>query len=323
MPHTAAKKAEFDTPRKLLLMPYAVVPLTMLIVLIDQLFLGGRFKSHFMVMPESLLLYSLFFNLPHVAASTVTFFDLEYLKHYSWRLYVPAFIIVITFILFPSITLTPVFALVVTLTTIIHVVGQQFGLSVMLGVPPRKIRYLWMWLAFTSNILFLYGYAAPPNIRPYMEIGAWIGMAAFLICSYFIYKATTTPLGKLYVTGIVISIVWAAALFLSYYLFLAILIPRVVHDITAFTFYISHDTNRNKGRVRNMIYETISFLKVPVYILCPLVAILLAFPISYFHFVKGQEWAYKIFIFLTFMHYYTETFIWKKGTPHREYIRMR
>ena len=49
------------------------------------------------------------------------------------------------------------------------------------------------------------------------------------------------------------------------YLFLAILGPRLVHDVTAFTFYIVHDMNRHGADPRNHLYRLASKLGLGVF----------------------------------------------------------
>ena len=80
--------------------------------------------------------------------------------------------------------------------------------------------------------------------------------------------------------------------------------------------------NRNKIRAKNVLYSLLRSLRIPVYILCPVMAILLVFPFSYSYYIQGRLWAGDIIVFISLMHFYTEGFVWKKDGLHREYVRL-
>jgi hypothetical protein len=91
-----------------------------------------------------------------------------------------------------------------------------------------------------------------------------------------------------------------------------IMVPRFVHDITAFYIYAVHDHNRNLQARHNYIYRSFSFLS-PL-ILCPALAIVLSAVLG------PNTWFVAPLIIITLLHYYTESFIWRGDTPHRRQI---
>jgi hypothetical protein len=120
------------------------------------------------------------------------------------------------------------------------------------------------------------------------------------------------------------------------YYFLAILIPRLVHDATAYVFYVTHDVNKHLGHPQNFIYRWAKKAKLNVFIVLPLIS----FALTYVLQVYGDQWVNVITQFLfgmeirkaislgligyfSLMHYYTEAFTWKHGSPYRQYIRFK
>lgn len=99
---------------------------------------------------------------------------------------------------------------------------------------------------------------------------------------------------------------------------LAILLPRAVHDSTAFIIYTNHDTNRNTPVPRHFIYRATAGL-LPIWLTCILIAILWGALVTY----SGQPWVIFLVIALTLIHYITEAITWKTGSLHRQYLKIR
>jgi hypothetical protein len=57
------------------------------------------------------------------------------------------------------------------------------------------------------------------------------------------------------------------------YRFLAILIPRVVHDVTGWMFYPTQDRNRNLEATRNALYRVLAPSHLPIAVTVPALAI--------------------------------------------------
>jgi hypothetical protein len=115
------------------------------------------------------------------------------------------------------------------------------------------------------------------------------------------------------------------------YAFLAILGPRLVHDITAFTFYITHDVNRHGSNSPNLVYRVAGKLGIGVFWIIPVLAVLLTYLLGrYDGYLNdlakkvGYDLAYgATFIvvgYLGLLHYYTEAFTWRRDSPYRRYF---
>ena len=100
----------------------------------------------------------------------------------------------------------------------------------------------------------------------------------------------------------------------------SVLIPRIVHDTTAFTFYINHDYNRNRVSTRNFIYRHTNKLCVPVPLACPLLALGVNGLLIGFTNMSVNPFFYAP---ITMIHYYTERLIWRRGTIHRKSVFIR
>jgi hypothetical protein len=104
--------------------------------------------------------------------------------------------------------------------------------------------------------------------------------------------------------------------------------PTIVHDITAYIIYSTHDKNRNMNTKHNFIYRLISLLPLPLtlknkvlspLILCPVISIFLTYPLTH----NNNHIASYIVILLSLLHFHFESFLWKKGNPHRRCISFK
>ena len=122
-------------------------------------------------------------------------------------------------------------------------------------------------------------------------------------------------------------------LYQQQYYFLAILVPRLVHDATAYTFYVTHDYNRHHAKPHNFMYRIGRLFHIPLLIVLPLSSFALAFALQAYgdDFISHlSDFFFGVSIhkvitlgllgYLALMHYYTEAFTWKNDSPYRRYI---
>ncbi len=324
---TTKNKGLYETPRALLLLPYAIVPLLMAVVLVDQLFLGGAVQAHAPTQTSTLVLLFIFLNMPHITASSITFLDAEYLRHYGARIAVPAALLALTLLAFPTLVNTGVYLMAYVFWNVLHLVGQSIGQCRLLGAGFEKTNFLWKVVAVLITVPLHFAvigfYFKDTALQHYVTMGILALLVPFLVFAYLAYKPVKTQIGRLFIGANVMTAVFSIILYFLHYPSFCILIGRIVHDVSAFIFYISHDMNRNKVSAKNMLYRFLSFSSIPVYILCPVLASVLIFPVSYLSYLKGQVWAMDILAFLSLMHFYTEGFAWKRDGLQRQYIRMR
>jgi hypothetical protein len=140
--------------------------------------------------------------------------------------------------------------------------------------------------------------------------------------------------GKLFLWGNCAMILLTAWFYWIDYFFLAILAPRVIHDLTAFYIYITHDKNRVSAANHSGLYHLSRKFGVHIVWLWPAMAVVLAYFLQYqldnsIQWAASRVWDIKtpimvalaVVTFFDLLHYYTESFTWGKASPYRNYIK--
>lgn len=302
--------------RTLLLSIYSAIPLGFLFIVIDQLFLDAQLRATLPSDPNSYLWFTFIFTLPHIFAGFFGYFDRDYVKNYGPMLLKGARIVALVSIVLPLISLSLTF-LVFAVYTMVHVFFQQSGIAKSLMKGANGYHQYWQFYAvWISALLYINVYASFGLIDDFIELFV-LGLA--LIYTYIglrASEASKTKIGSYYFWATHLTPIAGAAFLILGYPILTIAIPRIIHDLTAFTFYVSHDNNRFAETGKNYIYRVTSKLKIPVMIASPVLAITIAAPFQLMQ--ADYTFAFLMFIFL--YHYYTEGFVWKNGSLHRKYI---
>jgi len=185
---------------------------------------------------------------------------------------------------------------------------------------------------------FYLGIFLKNSLTPEQANGVWwcsvFFSGALLISSLYCVRYVDHSLGWRFLWANTLLVVVSFYLYGQQYYFLAILMPRLVHDITAYSFYVSHDVNRHANAGDTAFYRWLSQLHVPVAVVLPLLSFLLTFLLQAYgdqliSLISQTLFAtdvYKavtlgLFGYLALMHYYTEAFVWAAGSPLRRYIR--
>jgi hypothetical protein len=292
-----------------LLALYAIVPLALAAVAVDLLAAGGALRLVLPAHPDQLVFFTLAFNLPHVVASHLILADAEYLRHY-WRHLVGfglALAVVTAALSWSAPALLGALAL---LATLIHIIAQQTGLT---GAQLRVGGWTfdaWKWLTVAIGIAV------------YLLHPASLAIAAVLLLPWFLLAArlhlrSATAAGRRYLWANQALFTGMLALGALGYPLLALLMPRVVHDLTAFYVYGVHDHNRNRDGARNAFYRAAATLRVPTWIAGPLVAVTLGVVIE--RLLPRSASLASVYVLSAF-HYYFEAIVWRRGTPHREHV---
>ncbi len=283
---------------QLLLALYAFIPVSILVVIVDQLFLSGILKDQYLPNnPATLMWWAIIFNFPHIVSSLVTLADEEYISFYKKR-FAKALTIITVVVLsiniliplfFPkSLSTISTFLFLVFFSgyTMYHVLSQQFGIGMMLmKVRPTKSYEVWRGLATVASTL-MYGmvfvtWTDTPVLGAFtafdiMKMIAGLFSVLTVMQGIYITRNSQRDLGKWYVYSNLLMLMSSYGLLVMGYGFFVIAIPRFVHDITAFIIYSTHDQNRNRDKVRNYIYRALKFIPIPVLFLCPILAMVIA-----------------------------------------------
>lgn len=275
-------------------------------------------RDHFRLVPA-------FFDLPHIVASFISYADKEYLAHYRRKIsLIPIILIAVAALYAYSFLLLYI---VYAIYTMYHVIRQQTGITGMLVGKFSRLHSLWSWLAIASYayaFLLVYDNGADEYLSSFLkfEILTVIATVFLIVTLWYFWNIPKESKSGLYYFILTSLVVVSGYTFVLFgYPFLAILVVRFVHDVTAFVFYMIHDTNRNQGKNQlNIIYRLVNFLPLPMMLVTPVVAVAVAAGISYSFSLLGIT--SLIIIMLGFVHYYVESFMWKKDSLHRQYIKI-
>lgn len=323
-------------PFNLLLGYYLIVPLCFGVMLIDQVVLDGAWHQIIPHSPYAFFWYAIFFNLPHIVCSSVMLLNKEYISHYRLPLgLIVAGALLVTLggaALFKAFQVPPLEGYVVSIgvfaaVTLYHVFMQQLGINKLFARSGSLAFNVIAWsniLPGTAAYLLMFMYAMPAamNAYPALHQGAILaGVICLTLATPFYvvcWLKSQTKAGRMYlIANAALSLASLYAIYHEYWIF-ALVMPRIVHDLTAFTVYINHDHNRylEKREQSHPIYSPLYKFGVPAFVLTPLIAIAIALPITKGYVNVG--WA--AFYVLALIHYATESMVWKNGTPHRRYL---
>lgn len=322
-----------------LLALYALIPLCLLGIVIDILVLDGQAIQQYLPnKPEQWPFWTVIFGLPHIIASLLTMADREYLSFYRRTLLWPlVFFAVITSAghFGPQPISYNLLFILLAFYTIYHVLAQQLGLTLMMmGTAPDRLFRYWKWTSILAGFAIyinVYGQAHISNAA--FDVGAlrvdvyqlftWVAAlfcAAQVLFAWRLSARARHRIGVWYLWSNVALITSALLINHIGYTLFVILIPRVIHDLTAYSVYITHDRNRNRQGPVNVFYQLTGFSRLPPLLLLPILSIAIAFLLS-----SHQHYPVVSIAILTvsFLHYYFEGFIWRGPNPHRNYVNFK
>ncbi len=316
----------------------ATTPIAALVAIIDSAFLDGTVRQAMMMDPREIAYWTAVLTVPHIIASLVTFIDREYVAHYRRPLIKGAIIALLLGFGLPFSpmlvglppTFGPAFVLIaMAFYTMYHNLMQQYGISLMmLRQPPTRDFQFWRWLTIVPAGLAYTVLMASfiPIVQENWDLLVAIIGVALAVATLFgvrfvgtiLRNPAHTRIGLIYFLTNMAMLYVCFGLIVAGYGFLATLVPRIIHDLTAFWIYMVHDQNRNAQTVRNPVYLLPKKLGIPPVLLCMPLAIGISYVLMD---VLGNLYLVSLFVTaLNFMHYYMEGHMWKRGTPHRQHV---
>ncbi len=338
-PRPPSTEQKLKISARFLLGIYAVVPLCALALLLDRWVWHGEMVRMLPTSPERFFVFQLLFGTPHIIASSVILFsNTNYVQRY-WPRLVGLTVLILLFFGVGSLFIPyHVFLAFVGAVTVLHVIKQQVGIGKGMCRMTSRLYDVWGWtlIAFGSILYFaIYAWRRFSEDGKYWTNATLWGLAAVaLVLTVICHTRISSRIGKMYLWSNAVLILQSGAFYGLGYSFLAILGPRLVHDVTAFTFYITHDVNRHGGHPQNLLYKMASKLGLGVFWVCPAIAILLTWAIDRFAqpvadvllaptgFNLPYAASFLVVGYLGLLHYYTEAFTWKRGSEYREYVAM-
>lgn len=307
--------------RSWILAVYLIVPISLGVVLLDQLALGGSWQPYLTLSLLQLPIYLAVFDMPHVVASLLTYADREYITAYRKQL---LFKLPIVLAIFVGIAFWSYQVAVILFISYMmyHAVKQQTGIALVFTRAPGKLHNAWTYAGVVWGSLG-YMIALLPSYLTYQQLqlvtyAMLVAFVVFLILSAAMFFKSTNRFAFWYVAAVSASLVASFICLVLNYLFLTVFIMRFIHDVTAFMFYITHDHNRNLEAKNNFLFTFGHKLMAPSYLLGPLLAMFVGF---YLQTTIDEYFLGAILLMiLGTAHYYLEGVMWKREAPHRQYV---
>lgn len=306
---------------------YLIVPALALFVLIDSVATDLDFSRRISFDNELLLLIGLLLQTPHSIASILTFADPEYAVAYR-RILGRCLLVGVATIALILMVGDLIFMLCLMTYNVYHQNAQQTGIAAMVARNKTRLHNVWRWMAIAIQLV---GFLAilvrnSPNIhvlptaKPIMVTAAALFLVAFGAVTILVARQSKTRMGSLLIGAHAVMLYFYVLMFALNLPLLMILAPVVVHDLTAFAFYINHNTNRNRETLHNYFSRLRHIAPLPEYLLTPLVALLLGTSM----FLTGSQASlFAIFAILgNVMHIYLKGRMWRAGSPHRRYTHV-
>ncbi|MCR9204502.1 MAG: hypothetical protein NXH75_07995 [Halobacteriovoraceae bacterium] len=286
----------------------------------DTFFLNSDFSRILPEDPHSLFIINLFFGLPHIVAGNIQLADRQYLSHHRIGLIV----CLVIGLAFPYTLISQLglgaFITVEFVIAAFHTSGQQVGIAKMFSKFDTKFYSAWKWssrlaLSLTALRMIQFEY-----LKAYFEGGLDYVIGLFILINLLtglhMIKGAKEKVGLVYIA---INSLTTIAFFyfqLWGYAALSILILRIPHDTTAFLFYMNHSRLRNKEKHNNFVVKLLNLSESKTGYFLPFLAVPLAL------FIQQWEFLFLLDAFLSFLHYSSETFIWKSGSFPIRFIKM-
>jgi hypothetical protein len=221
--------------------------------------------------------------------------------------------------------------------TVFHVLKQQYGVSKGICQMPSHVFWVLLCLSILVGVIIYVGIFLRQSLEPEQiywikHVAAWgciVLLAAAVACQHYV----KTSFGRWFYWANIFLVITSFYLFAMQQYFMAILVPRFVHDATAYVFYVTHDYNKHARQPQNFIYRAAARCNVHIFVVLPVISFLMAFLLQAYgddianqitRQLIGKEF-YKVVTmsilgYLALMHYYMEGLTWQKDSPYRRYI---
>ncbi|PKM11089.1 MAG: hypothetical protein CVV13_10525 [Gammaproteobacteria bacterium HGW-Gammaproteobacteria-3] len=323
---------------RVLLGLYAIIPLCLLLQGADILFWQGYLQQTLPSSPTHFLLFQLIFGTPHIVASAIILTsNSDYFGFYKHKILGMTLALAVFFGIGSLFIPYLVFYVLVASWTVYHVLKQQHGIARGVCRLPEWAFHLLLGLSVVAGLMIYIGIFLKNHLDA--EQAQWLRQGAALLCAGLVLSTlwcqryVGTAFGKYFLWSNSLLVFSSFYLYVQQYYFLAILVPRLVHDATAYIFYITHDYNRHHRLPQNFIYSLAKRSHVPVFLVLPLLSLFLAVLLQQYgdaavSFISevffGVEIRKAVTLgllgYLALMHYYTEAFTWKNASPYRRFI---
>lgn len=323
---------------RLLATLYLIIPLCLGLQVVDEFFWDGYLRYALPSSPQHFLVFQILFGTPHILASTVILTsNQEYWQFYKIKILIMSLAIAVFFALGSQYLSPRLLYICVAAWTVFHVLKQQHGIARAVCRQPGWVFYLILGISVGAGLIIYLGIFLRNSLEPssieWLRHAAASACALLLLTALIVQRYVAGGVGKLFFWANIFLVLSSFYLYVREYYFLAILVPRLVHDITAYIVYVAHDYNRHHRQAQNSLYRLAQKWRISIFIVLPLLSFGLAFALQNYgdacivwltHILFGVEIRKAVTVgvlgYFALMHYYTEGFIWKAGSPLRRYL---
>lgn len=323
---------------RLLLGLYAIIPLCLLLQGIDGWFWQGYLQAHLPSSPNHFILFQILFGTPHIIASAIVLTsNREYLQFYTRNIILMTLAVILVFGVGSLVIPYKALYVIVASWTVYHVLKQQHGIGRgVCGLPGWAFNVL-LWLSVAAGICIYIGIFLKNSLdagqTEWIKYSAAVLSSAVIVTALLCQRYVKTAFGQWFLWANVLLVISSFYFYLQQYYFFAILVPRLVHDATAYIFYVTHDYNRHHQHPLNGLYRLTERCGIHVFVVLPVLSFTLAFLLqsygdalvsAFTQLLFGVEIRKAITLgllgYLALLHYYTEAITWKHGSPYRQFI---
>ena len=323
---------------RLLLGLYCIIPLCVLLQCLDSWLWQDFLRSNLPSSPYHFVLFQILFGTPHIIASNILLAsNSDYLKHYRRHIILMTIAIAIAYVVGNQLLPYTVLYSFVACWTVHHVLKQQYGIGRGVCQLPDGVFKLLLCLSVLTGVAIYLGIFLRKGLDAQQLIWiknlAGMGCIMLFLAGFIFQDKVSTAFGKWFYWANIFLVLSSFYLFMQQQYFMAILVPRFVHDATAYIFYVTHDYNKHNLNPQNFVYRAARRCNLHVFLVLPLLSFAAAFALQAYgdaavnwitQNILGVEF-YKVVSFgllgyLALMHYYMEGLTWQKDSPYRKYI---
>ena len=334
-----ASNLKLSVSFRFLLSLYAIVPLCVLMLWLDQFGFDHALRDRLPSSPSHFLLFNILFGTPHIIASNLLLFGhADYVRTFKNKLIGMTLFIIVFFGIGSLFIPYRVLYIISASWTVYHVLKQQHGIAKAVCRLPNWAFYMQLWLSVSAGIFIYMGIFLKNSLEPaqtewVLQIATLL-TAALLVSTVICQKYVPSRFGLYFLWANSLLVIASWYVYSEQYYFLAILMPRLVHDITAYSFYVSHDVNRHSEAPQTGLFRWAARCHLPVALVLPMLSFLLTYLMQVYgddlvNLILQTVFSTQIYKavtlgvvgYLALMHYYTEAFVWSAGSPLRRYIR--
>ncbi len=323
---------------RVLLGLYLIIPLCLLLYGLDKALWQEWLHDNLPSRPTHFLLFQVLFGTPHILASTILLVSNgDYFRFYKKHLFWMTVAIIVVFGVGSLFIPYRVFYIAVATWTVFHVLKQQHGVARGVCQLPAWAYHVLLGLSVAAGVLIYIGIFLHTSLDAQMmaQIQSTAGVLTLLLLmsAFYCQRYVNNSFGRYFLWMNVLLVVSSFYLYSQSYYFFAILIPRLVHDATAYIFYVTHDYNKHAAIPQNALYRFAKRYSISIFIILPVLSFFLAFVLQAYGDavvswltvqVFGVEIRKAVTLgvlgYFALMHYYSEAITWKVGSPYRQFI---